>query len=57
MAKLTTETELKGIRTAAITGDKDPPTAKLSPTMLYRNEMPKLAYATFMAFPEKEINL
>ncbi len=38
----TTVIELKGIKIAAITGDKFAETAKLNPTMLYINEMIKL---------------
>jgi hypothetical protein len=39
VAKATTDTELMGIRMAAITGDSDPPTAKDKPIILYKNEM------------------
>jgi hypothetical protein len=42
VTKATTETELIGIRIAAITGVSMPPTAKYIPPKLYKNEMTKL---------------
>jgi len=42
VAKTTTETELTGINMAANKGDKTAITAKLNPTILYKNEIKKL---------------
>lgn len=49
VANATTLTELMGIRMAAISGDKVPCTAKNNPIKLYRNEMIKLIFTTFIA--------
>ena len=48
-----TEIELTGINIAAISGDRFPDTAKLIPTILYKNEMTKLDRIIFMAVLEK----
>jgi len=42
----TTETELKGIKIAAIIGDNCPVIAKYIPTILYKNDTIKLALIT-----------
>ena len=39
VAKATTDTELIGINIAAITGEREPPTANERPMTLYKNEM------------------
>jgi hypothetical protein len=43
VTKLTTVTELAGIKIAAIIGERFPLTAKKSPTTLYKKEITKLA--------------
>ena len=48
VVKVTILMELKGIKTAAITGDSFPVTAKYNPITLYTKDMRKAMRMTFM---------
>jgi hypothetical protein len=57
VANITTLTELMGINTAAIRGEREPDTANDNPTTLYMKEIIKLIITTLKASFVNLINL